>query len=179
MMAAGYYQFFNKEYQAAEESFQSVIDRQPELPEAWIAEVRCLHEWAQVEAAKGKQEEAAKKENDVQQKLKEALEKVKPESRPYVHAECLKALDKFDDAVAVYREAVKAHPETIEILKPAAEFFMLSAATQQDAQAILERCVSGTLKINQATMQWARRNLAGLLAGRSYTDRRRAIELTD
>ena len=76
--------------------------------------------------------------------------------------------------MATYREAVKAAPDTVEVLKPAIDLSGLRARTQADAKAILERFVTGELAADAPILKWARNSLARLLAGGNYADRVRA-----
>ncbi len=169
----GYLQLLNKEYDAAEKSFQKCDQ---------IASRKCRMAgslWCAVCINRAKLPEEAKKEKQLQAeaKMQEAMAKIKPELQPFAKAECLKILGRPDEAKATYRDAIKATPDSVPVLRPAADFFLTSADTRPEARAILQRFVGGELEADAATMQWARRSLAQLISCSNFAERSRALEM--
>ncbi len=170
-------------YDEAETSLRSAAKTAPENDEVWRALVRCL-------ALAGKKAQA-------KEAMDEALAKVKPETRDALHAACLELLGDLDQAVAVYREAIKAKDASPALLQTAAQFFLsvpiappgatddqqgVDPSVRQEGTAILARFVDGDLAIGDlppATRQWARYDLARVLGAQGYPGFLRAIKLLD
>jgi tetratricopeptide (TPR) repeat protein len=128
----------------AQKKLREAIQREPKLPDAWIALVQHLARIHSVDKAR---------------LAIEALTKnVEPDSVAFVQGVCLDALRDVPAAAQKFSEATQPESADAIVLRVAGEFYM-SHGLPAKAEPLLQRLIAHT-KVQDADTRWARRNLA-------------------
>lgn len=109
--------------------------------------------------------------------IQEAEEKVAPEQKLLVRAQCYEAAGDPAQAAEAYRAAVAARPHDTGVLRAAADFYLRQGQPRQ-AELLLRQLLVPGPGTPEATVAWARRGLALVLADQgTYAQARQALAL--
>jgi tetratricopeptide (TPR) repeat protein len=154
----------------AEAKLRKAIEVAPEDPIAYVALVQFL--------AGDKKRKPLERKADAEKVIERARGRVPAGQLPLALARCYEAARDFERAQKHFREALKASPGDVAVVRTVAGFY-LGAGRLKEAEPLLRRLVDRKLRdVSDADQEWAKRSLATLLASGNDLERlREALEL--
>jgi predicted Zn-dependent protease len=146
----------------AEKELRRAVALADTVPETWVALVQYL-------AGAGRKKEA-------EEAIGRARSKLSAKQTPLALAQCYEAVGQVEPANEQYREALKAQPGEVLVLRSVAGFYMRTGRANE-AEPLLRAIYKREVKAAPADVDWARRGLALVLAASDFQRFTEALSL--
>jgi cellulose synthase operon protein C len=149
----------------AEKALRRAVQVEPKLPATWVALIQFLS--------------STEKEDHAERMIDEASKNIPAKQASLAIAQCYEVMNKTEAAEQKYEAALAASPEDPLVLRSVADFYC-RVGKLVPAEAILRRLVDGKVKVSDADLTWARRQLALVFSSRGgYRNLQKARELIE
>jgi tetratricopeptide (TPR) repeat protein len=149
----------------AERALRRAVELEPKIPATWIALVQFFS--------------ASEARDQAEKVIAEVSQKIPVKQVPLALAQCYEAVQDFGAAQKKYEAALAADPQDAVVVRAVADFYCRTKKSDL-AEVQLSRMLEGKLKVPEADVLWARRELALIVATRGgYQNFQRARELID
>jgi len=135
----------------AEKSLRRAVELKGDVPETWVALVEFLS--------------STDKISEAEEAVNQASGKIPAEQAPIALAHCYEVIGKNDQALEQYKLAIAAKPDDPMVVPNVADFYQRIGKTTE-AETLMQRIINGKVKADDASLFWARRNLALITAAK-------------
>lgn len=135
----------------AEKSLRRAIELKSDIAETWVALVEFLG--------------SVDKTGDAMEAISQAQRKIPADKAPLALAQCYEVIEKNDKALEQYTLALAATPDDPAVIRSVVNFYQQIGKTTE-AEAQLQRIIDEKVKVDDANMAWARRQMAVIIAAK-------------
>ena len=149
----------------AEKALRRAVEIAPETPATWVSLIRFLG--------------ANEAKEQAEEMIEQAGKNIPEEQAPLALAQCYEAIKEPEKAAEEYQAALAAKPNDSLVVRSVASFYYRTGKPVP-AEALLRRVIDGKVKVEEADIIWARRQLALILVARGgYPNIQKARELIE